>query len=72
LHKMLLKGDSRFRQRSVDRVIEELKQLKRDYPKVEYLIFRDEILTVNPKWVKEFSEKYPKEIGLPFYCLMRP
>jgi radical SAM superfamily enzyme YgiQ (UPF0313 family) len=72
LHKMLLKGDSRFRQRSVDRVIEELRQLKRDYPKVEYLIFRDEILTVNPKWVKEFSEKYPKEIGLPFYCLMRP
>jgi radical SAM superfamily enzyme YgiQ (UPF0313 family) len=71
-HKMLLKGDPRFRQRSVDVVIEELKQLKRDYPKVEYLIFRDEILSVNPKWIKEFSEKYPKAIGIPFYCLMRP
>ncbi len=72
LHKMLLKGDPVFRQRSVDRVIEELKELKRDYPKIEYLIFRDEILSVNPKWVKEFSEKYSKEIGIPFYCLMRP
>ena len=72
LHKMLLKGDPVFRQRSVDSVIEELKQMKRDYPKIEYLIFRDEILSVNPKWVKEFSEKYPKEIGIPFYCLMRP
>ena len=72
LHKMRLKGDPIFRQRSVDHVIEELKGLKRDYPKVEYLIFRDEILTVNPKWIKESAEKYPKEIGIPFYCLMRP
>ncbi len=72
LHKLRLKGDPIFRQRSVDHVIEELRQLKRDYPQVEYLIFRDEILTVNRKWVKEFSEKYPKAIGLPFYCLMRP
>jgi anaerobic magnesium-protoporphyrin IX monomethyl ester cyclase len=72
LHKMRLKGDPVFRQRSVDHVISELKGLKRDYPKVEYLIFRDEILTINKKWIKEFSEKYPKEIGIPFYCLMRP
>lgn len=72
LHKMRLKGDPVFRQRSVDHVIKELKELKRDYPKIEYLIFRDEILTVNKKWIKEFSEKYPREVGLPFYCLMRP
>nr|MBC8412044.1 B12-binding domain-containing radical SAM protein [bacterium] len=72
LHKMRVKGDPIFRQRSVDHVIAELKQMKKDYPKIEYLIFRDEILTVNKKWIKEFSEKYPKEIGIPFYCLMRP
>ena len=69
---MRLKGDPIFRQRSVDHVINELRELKKDYPKIEYLIFRDEILTVNKKWIKEFSEKYPKEIGIPFYCLMRP
>jgi len=72
LHKMRVEGDPVFRQRSVDHVMDELKQLKRDYPKIEYLIFRDEILTINKKWVKEFSEKYPRKIGLPFYCLMRP
>ena len=72
LHKMRVKGDPLFRQRSVDHVITELKELRRDYPKIEYLIFRDEILTIDKKWVKEFSEKYPKEIGLPFYSLMRP
>ena len=72
LHKMRHKGDPVFRQRSVDHSIAELKQLKRDYPKIEYIIFRDEILTINKKWVKEFSEKYAREVGLPFYCLMRP
>jgi radical SAM superfamily enzyme YgiQ (UPF0313 family) len=72
LHKMRVKGDPIFRQRSVDHVIKELKEMKQNYPKIEYLIFRDEILTINKKWIKEFSEKYPKEIGIPFYCLMRP
>jgi radical SAM superfamily enzyme YgiQ (UPF0313 family) len=69
---MRVKGDPIFRQRSVDHVIKELKEMKQNYPKIEYLIFRDEILTINKKWIKEFSEKYPKEIGIPFYCLMRP
>jgi radical SAM superfamily enzyme YgiQ (UPF0313 family) len=72
LHEMMVKGDPVFRQRSVGHVMEELKQLKRDYPKIEYLVFRDEIINVNKKWVKEFSQRYANEVGMPFYCLMRP
>ena len=72
LHQMRLKGDAIYRQRSVDNVIEEIKQLRKDYPKTEYLIFRDDILMLNKNWGKEFAEKYSREIGLPFYCLMRP
>ncbi len=72
IHKMSAKGDPVFRQRTVKNCIEEIKLLMKDYPRVEYLVFRDEILTVNRNWVKEFSEHYAKEIGLPFYCLMRP
>ncbi len=72
LHRMSQKGDPTFRQRSVDNVIAEIKQLRKNYPKIEYLVFRDEIFTINKSWVKEFSEKYSKEVGLPFYCLMRP
>lgn len=72
LHRMSQQGDPTFRQRSVDNVIAEIKQLRKNYPKIEYLVFRDEIFTINKSWVKEFSEKYSKEVGLPFYCLMRP
>jgi len=70
LHRMLAKGDSIIRRRSVDNVIEEIKQVRAKYP-LEYVLFRDEIFTLNKNWVKEFSEKYSKEIGLPFYCVLR-
>ena len=72
LHQMRVKGDKIFRQRSVDHVVRELKELRKNYPRIEYIVFRDEILIVDKDWVKEFSEKYPREVGLPFYCLTRP
>ncbi len=72
LHKMRLKGDPIYRQRSVDNVIEEIKELRKEYPKTEYLILRDDILMFNKEWGREFAEKYPREIGIPFYALMRP
>ena len=70
LHKMLNKGDKVIRRRSVDNVIAEIKQVKEKYP-LQYVLFRDEIFTLNKSWIKEFAEKYPREIGLPFYCVLR-
>jgi radical SAM superfamily enzyme YgiQ (UPF0313 family) len=70
VHKMLVKGDRIIRRRSVDNVIEEIKQVRKQYP-LQYILFRDEIFTVNKKWVKEFSIKYSREIALPFYCVLR-
>lgn len=70
--KMRQKGDKIVRQRSVDNVIEEIKQLRKNYPRVEYLVFRDDIIILNKEWGREFAEKYSREVGLPFYCLMRP
>ena len=33
----------------------------------------DDIFLLKPKgWLEEFAEKYPKEIGLPLYCNIRP
>jgi radical SAM superfamily enzyme YgiQ (UPF0313 family) len=71
-HKMRLKGDRIVRQRSVDNVIEEIKQVRKRYPNIEYITFRDDIFIQNTKWAKEFAEKYPREVGLPFHALMRP
>lgn len=60
-----------LRMRSVDNLIEELKILKRDF-EFDYVGFHDDNLTIYPDWLEEFSEKYSKEIGLPFYCAARP
>lgn len=72
LHDMRLDGDPMHRRRSVDIVIKEIKQLRKDYPKIEYLIFRDDIFNLNENWLKEFAEKYSLEIGLKFFCPVRP
>ncbi|MDI6760939.1 MAG: hypothetical protein QMD05_08930, partial [Candidatus Brocadiaceae bacterium] len=34
--------------------------------------FYDDIFALREdEWLEEFSEKYPKEVGLPFHCLVR-
>ncbi len=71
-HKMRLKGDKVVRQRSVDNVIKEIKEVRKRYPHIEYITFRDDMLIHSTEWAKEFAEKYPREVGLPFHALMRP
>ncbi len=60
----------RFRQRSVDNVIEELRQVKEGYP-LEFVLFVDDTFVLSKEWLREFAEKYPREIGLPFFCNTR-
>ncbi|MFQ5886007.1 MAG: B12-binding domain-containing radical SAM protein, partial [Anaerolineae bacterium] len=60
----------RFRQRSVDNVIEELRQVKESYP-LEFVIFVDDTFVLSKGWLEEFAEEYPKKIGLPFFCNTR-
>ncbi len=72
LHAIRQDGDPIMRRRSVDNVIEEIKLIRKSYPRVEYIIFRDDILVTDRKWGEEFAEKYPREIGLPFLCQSRP
>jgi len=60
----------RFRQRSVDNVIEELRQVKEGYP-LEFVIFVDDTFVLSQGWLEEFAEEYPKKIGLPFFCNTR-
>jgi radical SAM superfamily enzyme YgiQ (UPF0313 family) len=49
------------RQRSVKEVISEIKQLKKEYPSVNKIIFNDNEFLINPVWVKEFCEAFIKE-----------
>lgn len=57
---------------SVDRLIAELKEIKEKYPNTQFIKFYDDIFIYKEdEWLDEFTEKYPKEIGLPFHCLER-
>lgn len=65
LLKKIYKGQHFVRHRSVDNVMEELRIAKNKY-KLHHVYISDEVFSINVRWLKEFSKKYKKEIGLPF------
>jgi len=56
-----------IRRRSVKHVIEELSIAKAKYD-IRTIEFWDDIFIFDKTWLKEFLEKYKKEIHLPFKC----
>ncbi|MCP4165377.1 MAG: radical SAM protein [Chloroflexi bacterium] len=60
----------RVRQRSVDRTLEEVCYVRGHYP-LEFVVFLDDTFNINKRWIAEFTEKYPKVVGLPFFCNVR-
>ncbi len=70
-YKALYRGKGRIiRRRSVDNVIAELQTVKRQ-KSYRFIRFLDDLFTLDPEWVREFSVRYRREIGLPFSCLVR-
>jgi len=69
-YKKLYKGKGRVvRRRSVGHVMKELHILKEEG--CRFIRFMDDVFTVSADWVREFCERYRREIGLPFSCLVR-
>ena len=60
-----------LRMRSINHLVEELVYLKNTF-QFDYVGFHDDNLTLQPDWLKEFSEGYSKEVNVPFYCAARP
>lgn len=61
------------RRQSVERVLAEIEYNMREFPPVRFIRFFDDTFSLTAdEWLEEFAQKYPKRIGLPFYCLMRP
>ena len=69
----LTKGKGEMiRSRSVDSIINEIKEVKNNYF-MDRVDIEDDIFLLKPKgWLEEFAEKYPKEIGVPLGCHVRP
>lgn len=67
----LYKGKGKYvRIRDIDRVLAELHEL-RATTDVRTIYFADDVFGMNRSWLYDFLERYKKEIGLPFICLLR-
>ena len=68
--KVLSSSNAKYvRKRSVDHVIAEIKDVREKY-NLKFVHFLDDIFNLSGKWLEEFCEKYPKEVGLPFDCIL--
>lgn len=66
------KGGGKYvRQRSVEHMMDELRQAHARY-RLRYVDFQDDIFTVDKEWVRAFTRAYAREIGAPFQCLVHP
>ncbi|MBI3012107.1 MAG: B12-binding domain-containing radical SAM protein [Elusimicrobia bacterium] len=68
----LYKGKGMWvRWRSPARVVQEVKDVIQKYGG-KFVYFQDDIFIMDKKWLKEFSNLYKREVGLPFHCHVRP
>lgn len=65
------KDSNYIRYQSVDRLMEDLID-KKDRYSFDLLCFYDDTFTLNKRWISEFSERYKKEVDIPFVCNARP
>ncbi|MCB9911198.1 MAG: B12-binding domain-containing radical SAM protein [Planctomycetes bacterium] len=63
------KNSEYVRKRSVDHVIAEALDIKSKYP-LDFVHFVDDIFNISGKWLTEFCERWPKEVGLPFDVIL--
>jgi len=71
-YNMLYKGKGKLMSRmSVGRLIDEINDLKGRH-ETQFIKFYDDIFVLkDDEWLDEFAERYPREVGIPFHCLMR-
>lgn len=55
-----------------DRAIREIRNFVKLFPEIPTLYFDDDILPLKKRWFIEFAGKYKNEIGLPYWCNIRP
>jgi len=57
------------RKRSVSSIIAEVNDIRAKYP-LEFVHFLDDIFNLRGDWLREFCERWPKEVGLPFDVIL--
>ena len=72
LHRMFPKGVKYVRTRSVESVMAELIEAKKQLKKLVFVHFYDEIFPNSPGWIDNFIVQYKKYIHLPFTIWSHP
>jgi radical SAM superfamily enzyme YgiQ (UPF0313 family) len=70
LKKMIKGKGSMIRLRSINNVFNEIRILKEKYG-LQWVHFNDDTFNFRREWLNEFLERYPNEIGIPFFCNVR-
>src|SRR5690606_19488126 len=66
----IYKREKRGSQRPVDAIIDEVNWVRETWG-LEYAFFIDDLFIIYDDWLEEFAEKWPKQVGLPFFCNVR-
>ena len=67
------KGKQFYRARSVEHIFGELERAKKEFPKLARVKVDDDTsFAFGEDWMDEFLERYPREVGIPFECLLIP
>ncbi len=71
MYKQETKSDY-VRRKSVRRVVDEIRYIADRYP-LKHVHFSDDLFFIRNsyKWLEEFAEVYPKEVGIPWNCNIR-
>lgn len=70
VYNRMKRGGFKIRRKQPKAVVEELAYLRDKY-KIKYIVFLDDIFTVDALWLKEFSAFYSSKVNLPFSCITR-
>lgn len=69
-NKMFKNCGPTVRKKSVSYLIDEIKDVKHRYP-LKLVVFQDDTFILRKKWLFEFCERFPREVGLPYTCNIR-
>jgi radical SAM superfamily enzyme YgiQ (UPF0313 family) len=60
-----------LRTKSVNSVLREISSIVTEYP-FTFAKFHDDVFGADRTWLTEFAERFPREVGAPFCCLVNP
>jgi radical SAM superfamily enzyme YgiQ (UPF0313 family) len=66
------KKGPRIRRRSIKNVMNEINELRDEFPNLRRIDFIDEVFAWDKNWTTAFIKRYKKEVNMPFQCAQHP